>query len=488
MKKIGNWIKENKWLLLSCTLVFGIFFYCIINAPLASDDYPYSLFYRGGARITHLSQILANQMSDYMHITGRIVTNGLGQFLLMFDRSIFSILNSLVIVITFLLMIQLIKIYRPITKKQQIILFFLCAFLFLTMDKVKYLVYWTMGAANYIWMMPFILLFLIYHGKHGLWKHPILEAVYVGLVASFHESLLVFFIIFILGHFFYDLWKKKKIEKRYLYYLIALLLASGFIFISPGNRSRNASWYPAWNQLNFLEKLNLSIPTVAYNMFHFDLFNNPLPFIFTLVILFMIGKEKSKLSKAVFIINILLLLVAILTKNGWVYLIFSAILFFSECYLHENSDNKLLSLASLGFYAIVYSMIITPEYGAGRPNYFMYCYMIVMIAYFVIPFLNKKRIEIVCSIIIALLFIGYGIREIAIYNKIGQVVEKRNIAIQKAKEENSDILYFERMPKSVTKYQIEANAPGESGYWAHQYFCTYYGLKKDIKIELITTK
>ena len=482
--KVLNFLKEYKWLIGTSIILLGILIFTTMNTTLASDDYPYSLFYRGGARITHLSQIIVNQLSDYMKINGRIFTNGLGQLLLMFDRPVFALCNSVVILITLLLIIKLVDLYHPIQKKTWSILLILGFGLFIMMDSMKYIIYWVMGAANYVWILPCILLFLLYTKKNGLWKHPILQAFYVAIVSCFHESLLVFFIIFIVFHIFYDIWKKKPFDKRYFYYFLALIFAATFIFASPGNRLRNATWYPEWNKLNLFERLMMSIPVVAKNMFGFDNIHNLIPLIFAVFIICTLLKKKEKLAYLLSASLVCFYLLGLFFQNGWCYLLFSIILFLSEFYIHETSKNQDLSLVSVSFYAVVYSMILTPEYAAGRPNYFMYGYMIFAILYFIQPYLNKK-IVITGLSILACIFI---VRECYIYQIIGDVIEKRELAIEKVKRENLEVLEFEKIKTGFGRYHMEPNTPAEEGYWAKQYFCTYYGLPKDITIKLVESK
>lgn len=483
MKKILTWIKENKWILFASILVLGILTYTTMNTTLASDDYPYSLFYRGEQRITSLYQVIANQVSDYLHINGRIFTNGLGQLLLMFPRIVFAITNSLMIVFTLVLIVALINCYRPLNKKQAVILFVSAGFLFLTMDALKYIIYWTMGATNYVWTLPLILLFLWYHAKNGLFKHPILQAGYVAITSCFHESILVFFLIFILGHIVYDFYKKEKWNPSYGYYFLALLLAGIFIFASPGNRIRNNTWYPEWNKLNWIERLTMTIPVVAKNMFGIEGIHKLVPMFFTGTLLAMLWMNKKKESKIFFGILLLTYIVAIITNNGWIYLIFSMFLFLFEFYLHEQEKND-LSVASLSFYAIVYSMIITPEYQGGRPNYFMYGYMIFMILYWIQPYL-KEKVGILFTIFIFLGFSLFAVREISIYSSIGKVLRNREAQIEKVKKENLKVLEFQAIKKEDRRYHMEPNAPALKEYWAYKYFCTYYNLPKEIEVKLI---
>lgn len=484
-QKCYDFFKENKWIILISTIFLGVLIYCTLNTTLASDDYPYSLFYRGGARITELSQIVANQLSDYKNINGRIVTNGLGQFLLMFDRPVFAVLNSFVLLITFLLILKLISYYHKISNKQKCIILLLSMSLFFSLDSVKYLVYWVMGATNYIWMLPLILLFLCYYAKNGLFSHPILESFYIAIVSSFHESLLVFFIVFLISNFIYDMIKNKKVRKQHLYYFIAILFAVAFIFLSPGNQLRNSTWYPEWNKLNWFTRLSTTIPVVGKTMFEFSIAHNIVPFIFFLVIFTSCMLEKTKTSRLWGLVLFFSYLLAIITNQGWIYVIYSGVLFLSEAYLHCKNKNDIFIFTSLGFYAIVYSMILTPEYAAGRPNYFMYFYMITMIGFFLLPWLKDRKVSNIILVFVLLFASYYSGRELIIYHEMGEIIKDRNQAILDVKEGKEDVVYLKSIPKHLRRYHMEPNTPADEYYWAHKYFCTYYGIPKDTKIKLV---
>ena len=90
MKKF---LRENKFIVLIFTMLFGVLIYSALQTLITSDDLPYSLFYRGEYRITHLSQIIANQESDYLTINGRFLVHCVVQFMLMFGKNLFAVVN-----------------------------------------------------------------------------------------------------------------------------------------------------------------------------------------------------------------------------------------------------------------------------------------------------------------------------------------------------------------------------------------------------------
>ena len=97
MKKF---LRENKFIVLIFTMLFGVLIYSALQTLITSDDLPYSLFYRGEYRITHLSQIIANQESDYLTINGRFLVHCVVQFMLMFGKNLFAVVNAICIITT----------------------------------------------------------------------------------------------------------------------------------------------------------------------------------------------------------------------------------------------------------------------------------------------------------------------------------------------------------------------------------------------------
>lgn len=482
-KKVLEWIKKN-WLLIGISILFlGITFYSANNTSYASDDYPYSMFYRGGARITNIIQIIKNQVSDYLNISGRFITNGLGQFLLMFPRPIYSILNAFMLLVSALLSLKIIEEYNP-KVKNRFIIFTLITGLYFAMDQVKYLGYWVMGSSNYVFTLPLMLLFIYLTKKIGLFKYPKLTGLYIAFASVCHESIMIFFIIYILGSIIHDLLQKEKFNKWYILYIIMAILGGSILLLSPGNLSRGVYGYEGWNEMNIIEKLLISIPAVSKLMFGVNSYHNIIPFIFILTISISLFVRKDSVCKLLACSTLGIYILASLLNDGWLYFIAILLLFISEGYYHFIQKDYKLIVISLSFYAIVYAMIITPEFFAGRPNFFMYWYMLIIIG-LLISRISHKYINILVSILIILLALTFSIRDIKAYKKLGVIVDARNAAIEKAKETNADIVYIKKIPDELTMFQMDPNTLADENYWAHQHFCNYYGLNKEIKIELI---
>ena len=110
-------VRENKSIYIVAFFSFLILVYTHFNTFVANDDLPYSFFYRGSDRITSLVQVLANQLADYKNLNARFFVHCILQSVLIFGKSLWSILNPLMIVISIVMLLKIIKL--KMKKRQQ---------------------------------------------------------------------------------------------------------------------------------------------------------------------------------------------------------------------------------------------------------------------------------------------------------------------------------------------------------------------------------
>ncbi|MBE6606188.1 MAG: hypothetical protein E7635_04030 [Ruminococcaceae bacterium] len=132
------------------------------QTALCRDDYSYSYTFavkENKFRITNFGQIIDSQINHYKVMNGRAVTHTLAQIFLMFDKSVFDLINTA----AFTILICFIVYHAKPTGKTNYSLMFLSAFLslwFFTPSFGKsYL--WLTGACNYLWGILIILLYLL---------------------------------------------------------------------------------------------------------------------------------------------------------------------------------------------------------------------------------------------------------------------------------------------------------------------------------------
>lgn len=482
MNKIIDFIKKNKVLFLLCIIVLMVFIYCSFNTFITNDDLPYSFYYRSDVRITNIFQAFKNQIADYFHINGRVILHFIVQSLLIFNKNLWSILNPIVIIISFVLILLISNYFQNNNKNNNnnIVKFLVIVILFLCLFDFKYLIYWIAGSVNYVWLSTIILGFIYYYLRKGLDRNYIINFIIILFISILHESSLVFMLIFIVFHLIIKKFKHEKINKKNILYLVAIGISALFIFLCPGNNIRlNNS---EWNHLSLISKLLISIPVVSKNVFNLKNVYNIVPIIYVLSLLFGLSKLKDKRSKLFIILNLVFSCLAFIFNNGYIYFVWAILLLITDIYISYYHKRFQLINITLGFYAIAFSMILVSEYAASRPNYFFYIYsiMIVVINIFNDEFKNiiLKKIMTICLVCIfssLLVYEGY------IYKNIGDVYRSRVDAIDKCREDNCSVLILKRVPSNVSKYHVDPNAMNRD-YFAYRYFINYYDLP-DVEIK-----
>ena len=471
-----EFIKKNKILLLFISILLVVLIYTSFNTFLANDDLPYMYLYRGDIRITNIIEAIKNQVADYMHINGRFFVHIIVQTLLIFDKKIWSILNPIVIILLLTFISMIIKLLKN-ENKINYRYFILSAILFLLLFNYKYIIYWVSGSINYIWVLLVLFIFIYYYLKQGLDNHYLINAFIILIVSILHEMTMVFMIIFMIGHIILKKIKHEKIDKKYILYIIAIIISTLFIMLSPGNHHRMGMDL-TWSTLNIFEKIKLSLPVVSYNLFNLRDYYNIIPLIFIISIIYKLFTLNNKKSNIIGIILLIISIISVITNNSYIYIILSLISFIGIAYIHLFNKEDYLIIISLGFYAMVYSTIITPNYMDGRPNLFFYMYAIMIINYFFSNLINKKYIK----YILIFFFVLTISNEVYTYNIIGNIHKKRLLAIDECKKDNCQILTLPEISKKYIKYHIDANKPDKKDYYTYRYFVQYYNLPKDIDI------
>ena len=151
---------------------------------------------------------------------------------------------------------------------------------------------------------------------------------------------------------------------------------------------------------------------------------------------------------------VLFSLIAIIFNSGWLYFVVSVLMFLNICIINYQEDNNELSVIWLSLYAVVFSMIITPEFGGKRPNYYMYIFMIINIIIYLKNMIQNKNALTVIKVLSIVLLVFTMTRETIISDK-------------------------------YASYQADGNTVCSDDYWANRYFKYYYELPEKTKIELV---
>ncbi len=480
-ENIKNNFKKNKVIYIVCFIFFLIMLYTHFNTFLANDDLSYSFLYRGNDRIKSLGQVLMHQLADYKEINARIFVHCIVQFLLIFGKNLWAILNPIMIIVTFILIIKLVKLQTSNFNKLVSILGIITCFLL--MFNYKEYIYWVAGSINYVWVLTLLLLFVYLYFRYGFSKYKIVNILGIAILCAIHECTMVFTIVFIIGNFIYDWLKNKKINSNYFFYFIGFL-GSLVLLLAPSSHIRMAS-DEMWNNLNLFQKLWTAIPVVSKNLFNLTDIKNVLPYIFIITILISLFNVKSKCSYFLMISIIMNMLLIYILKNDWFYFSLVLLLAIGEYYSFYKNKRIDLCIFSLAMYAVIYSNVLTPLYYAARPNYYFYIYIIFYTVYVI----NDKKIvvgglkrEYIANFLITIPCCLLLINEIYVYTIIGNCHRKRLEQIENYKHNNNEgTLILEEIPQKYNHYHMDINNPTKD-WFTYRYFVNYYGLPQDVEI------
>ena len=474
MKKI----KQNKKLLFIILILVVTLSYCSFHTFISNDDFPYSFFYRGPLRITNIIQVVKNQVADYFHINGRFFVHIIVQTLLIFNKNAWSILNPIVIAILLYIITKITTNIKENIEASKIpYIYATSAILFLIMIEYKYIIYWVAGSVNYIWVSLTQLLFIYYYLKEGLNKKYLLNAFIILAVSILHEMSLVLLIIIVIGSFILNKINKKSTDKKYFLYVVALILSGAFILLSPGNSNRMAA-NEVWNNMNLIEKIFTSLPVVSKNLFNLRNIYNIIPAIYLISIIYANIKIKNKISLTLSLSLLIISLLCLIIDNSIIYIILSIISFISLAYPCIYYKNYSLIITTLGFYAMVFSTIITPNYADGRPNLFFDIYSIIIILVSLSDLISSKTAKTIILSIIAITLV----HEVYIYYSLSIYHKSRLANIEECRINKCQTLNLKLIPSKYQKYHIDINSPKDKEYYTYQYFIQYYSLPENIEI------
>ena len=470
-------LKENKLIILFLFLLFGVLVYCHFQTMILNDDLPYSLYFRADNRVTDILGIIKNQVFDYSHINPRVFIHFVVQFLLMFDKNLWSILNPIVIIGIVVLMSYI--IYELTNKKTKFVYILLAStVMFLLLYNYKYLIYWVAGSVNYVWVFLLYLLVILYYLKIGFLKKTVLSFFLCLAFSSLCEATSILMIVLLLFDLFRQLFVEKKNKKniiKYVFYLIGALVGFAFLMLAPSNNMRMIG-DNNWASLNIFEKMFKSIPVISDKMFNiFDIYNL-FPLMMLVSIIYYLRKDRN--LKWFTLGAGLLMVLSFATSWGW--FLFGILLLIFQCYIFiKNKDYKLIGIL-LGGYAVLYSLAITPEYSASRTAFHL---SLIMGMFTIYNFIYENEMSKAIRIIMILLLVGTVIFEVIIYSYIGFVKSVREKSLEKVISGESNVLETKLIKAPFDKFHVDANSPTDKEYWAYPAFEDYYSLPEDIKIK-----
>lgn len=468
-------IKKDKILVILLIVTYIALMYCSFNTFLGNDDLPYSFFKRQNVRISNLYQIIYDNLRYYFSWTGRFLIHCIVEFLLMFGKSLWSVLNPLVIIAQLFVGMKI--VLKEIEKKENkisSIIFLILITLFLTMTRFKALIYWVAGSTNYLLPNLIILIFGYLYLNFDMQeskKIKVINYILCFLIANLHENSFVFIFIFMISHSIINYIKKKS--KKDLIFFIPIIIGGAILLLAPGNAVRN-SYNTSFYAMSLIERLMITIPWVSKSVFNLHFL---IPFLYFISIILRSIKEKK------YIFSTLLSITGIfcyIYGNGWLYLLLALLLLSYEIIYWIKKNDKFVQLI-LGFYAISFSMILTPLYNSGRPDLLLWIWLSVLFTINIMNLIKGKTLIYILSILVFVSYSYYLYREINVYYHIGKGWNMQLSEIRKASTNQSDILYLKKIDNKYASWHVDVNVVDED-FWTYKFFVNYYNLNSKVKI------
>ena len=471
-------IKKNRLCLFLLLVLFISLVYCHFNTMILNDDLPYSLYFRANHRITNIVGIIKNQIFDYSHINSRVFLHCIVQFLLIYDKNLWSVVNPMIIILDIIFIASFTKQITKIENNNTSLLV-LSIIAFLLLYDYKYLIYWVAGSVNYVWVFLGLILVAIYYYKFGLTKYK----KYTSLICLFVSMLCEASAIFIIGLVITDLLIKVFVEKKdkkiiwsYVIFLIFAFMGFSFIVLAPSTLNR-LDGNSSWQKLSLLNKLSITIPVISSNLFKISIYN--LYSLFNMLSLLLYYLKKNG-KKGIFLsILIIVLYLFIYCVGGYFWFFMTILLFLLQLLIFfKEKDYKLISLL-VAIYLVSYSLVVTNEYSAGRVNmhFCLFSFIFSIYNFFKVAKINKIFRFISFSLMVILV-----VFELIIYHYIGEVKKERLNSIKMVQSGQSKILETKLIKSPFDKFHVDANAPLDKDYWAYKAFEDYYQLPSDIEV------
>lgn len=416
------------------------------NTHFTSDDFRYHFMYESFlpaenvSRITNLKDIFYSMYNHYFMWGGRITAHALVQFILIFNKNIFNIVNSLF----FVGLIILIYMHCNVNKKVNVALLIgIILSLFFFIPQFGLTVLWVSGACNYLWCAFIILLFLlpyrVYAENNKNERDSIFKLIYMiplGIIAGWtNENTGGAMILLIMLFMLYYKLNNIKIPKWAVGGFISSSIGFIFLILAPGNNARKG---------HMIKK------TV-------DLMDN---------ILNVLGTTFTLCGGLLILLIVFLVLLSL-----------------------TNKDKKIISkqLILSGMYLIcalagIIVMIVSPQI-AGRVWFGPITFIIISI-FNLYPYINKDKYKL--KIIIPIFLIIFGVKFIQDYKfaydditKTFNSINHQISTIIDEKEKGNLDIQVEPIEKPKSKYNAFLGTrylSDDKDSWLNQWMAKYYDI------------
>ena len=247
MQKIIREINKNKKIVIAIVVMFFVALFYNRMSPYTTDDYAYMLNFSNGERITNPFQIFGSLWSHYLNIHGRILPHFFVQFLMIFPKWIFNIINAAVFIWLIWLVLQ-----AGGKKKFSLLLFIAVPIAFwIYIPAYGQIFLWMTGSINYCWAYVFSMIYIKYY--IDLYKNPmqLLDSKKIFGLSLFslffgaYSELISFPTVFVCFIFVCMVMLEKHSIKKYWKYCIPMVTgAMGYLtmVLSPAEATRQGEF------------------------------------------------------------------------------------------------------------------------------------------------------------------------------------------------------------------------------------------------------
>ncbi len=461
--------------------IFFLFIFCL--SPISGDDWGN---YIEGSKGLYRS--ITEAIGMYFSWEGRFISRVLIN-ILTYHKTLWNIVNSLVITGTVYLIISIIK-----PQKKIVYLLSILIFLLMNIFTFSQTIPWLAGNITYLFVIPLLLLYFYYifeEDKKLIIPFSILNLIMTMFVE--HMAIILIFsnILFIIYRYIRD----KKISKELIIYLIMSIIGTVVMLISPGTLYRSSVENIDFNNLSLLGKIISNIPNFIYYTF---IINPYMIILLSISSIYLINKVfKNKLIKVLLMLfmNIIPLASSILyvisifkpinifllDSSSIVLWVFNIIYILIFIYLIIK-NNKSIFNREMFFFVIGISsnvvMMISPTWGyrTSLATYIFLCVFSLIIISENIK--ERKMYNIITSSVVVLCLIFYSILYISTFK---QYKENKSI-IEKGIEAKSKTIEIYKYPGFVN-----CNINPESEYHL-KVFKKYYNIPEDTGVILLDNK
>lgn len=464
-------------------LVFLFFVLLFYLSPISGDDWGNYLV--GSEGIKHSLGVAVGMYFDWEgRFISRILIN-----ILTYNKFLWNLINAGIITGIVYMGVKFVG------EKPKRIIFPLMFLVILCMNLFTFsqVISWIAGNITYLFIIPILLWYFYYllnNVKYNKWYVVIFSLINL-FGTMFVENMAVVLVFGNMLLIIYKYIKNKKVDKWLIFYTFISVLSTLSMVLSPGTRYRNSVENLFFNELNAFEKIIYNIPNFVYYTF----ITNTFMLVLLSVSNYFLIKNNVEKKWLKYFLMMFMVFVPLFTIIGYLLSMFidSSLLYLTDhnnlfvilywfiylgvlsilIYLFDKKDFRTLFLFLIGLMSNVV-MLISPTWGF-RTSFFTYLTFSIVALKIINVYVNENKIIIYlinsCLVCGTVFYLAFYINIWRCQNNIENIIKKEI-------EAKSDVIKIDAFPSFAN-----CNINPENDYHIEK-FKLYYGIDKDVKIEL----